>query len=86
MQVTLSQHRLRDGIRVVVLLAVVGLGYWLFSDVILERLTYLGGNVYTSNTNRFWINWYMSIGVLKESPWFGIAPEQAWDVYSVTVI
>jgi hypothetical protein len=81
MQILLSRNRLRDGTRVGVLLAVVGLGYWLFADVILERMTYLGGNVYTSNTSRFWVNWYMSIGVLRESPWFGITPEQAWGVY-----
>jgi hypothetical protein len=81
MQVLLSRHRLRDGIRVVVLLAAVGLGYWLFADVILERMKYLGRTIDTGDTYRFWVNWYMSIGVLKESPWFGIAPQQAWDIY-----
>jgi hypothetical protein len=60
---------------------VIGVGYWLLNDLILKNLTYIGRDIIEHDVHRFSVNWNMSIGVLKESPLFGISPERAWDIY-----
>lgn len=54
--------------------------------LILERFAatmfpYIFKEIDIGDTHRLWVNWYMTIGVLQESPWIGISPDQAWDVY-----
>jgi len=59
----------------------IGIGYWLLNEFILSKLTYVTRNIIEHDTHRFATNWLMSVGVLKESPLFGIAPDRAWDIY-----
>jgi len=59
----------------------IGIGYWFLSEFILNKFTYITRNIIEHDEHRFAANWYMSIGVLKESPLFGISPDRAWDVY-----
>jgi len=56
-------------------LAYLSLGF------ILTKMTYIGRSIMEHDTHRFVTNWIMTIGVLKESPLFGISPERAWDIY-----
>lgn len=63
-------------------LVIAALGaYVLLETFALDQLPYLFKEVSISDTHRLWVNWYMSIGVLNESPLFGIAPDVAWDLY-----
>jgi len=60
---------------VIASLAYLSLGF------ILTKMTYIGRSIMEHDTHRFVTNWIMTIGVLKESPLFGISPERAWDIY-----
>lgn len=44
-------------------------------------LDHLNKDIDTGDTHRFDVNYQMSIGILNESPIFGIPPSKAWDVY-----
>jgi len=58
----------------------ISIGYFAL-DFILTKMTYIGRNIMEKDMHRFTTNWIMTIGVLKESPLFGISPERAWDIY-----
>jgi hypothetical protein len=42
---------------------------------------YLFKSITSSDTHRFWTNYYISMGVLNESPLIGIPPELAWELF-----
>ena len=52
-----------------------------YSFLIAEYFPYAFKNISLADTHRFWTNYYISIGVLNESPLTGIAPEKAWDLF-----
>lgn len=80
-QSLLARLRLQEMVRVFLFIAVLAFGYWFLSDLVLSHMAYLDKEIDHGDTHRFWVNWYMSIGVINESPLFGIAREAAWDLY-----
>lgn len=79
--IMLGRNKVWDLVRVFALAGVVGLVFYLAQDLITSRFTYFSREVTTGDTYRFWVNLYMAEGVLKESPWFGISRDAAWDFY-----
>lgn len=80
-QALLARQRMKELVRVITLIIVLAFGYWLLVDFVLIHMPYLSKDIDHGDTHRFWVNWYMSIGVLNESPLFGIARETAWELY-----
>ena len=52
-----------------------------YSFLLAEYFPYTFKEISLADTHRFWTNYYISIGVLNESPLTGIAPEEAWDLF-----
>jgi O-antigen ligase len=76
-----SKLRLKSALQIVTLIvAAIGLGFGL-QQVAPEYLPYMAKEIDEGDTHRVSTNVFMTIGVLVESPWFGISPAQAWDVY-----
>ena len=80
-QLMLSKNRARDGVKIIVAFVCFGLIYLAIGDFVMNNMTYLSKEIDSGDTHRFLVNWYMAIGVMTESPWFGIAPEKAWEIY-----
>lgn len=60
---------------------VIGLGVaWGVQQTAVEYFPYIAKEINTGDTHRLWTNWFMSVGVFHESPWFGISPKEAWEV------
>lgn len=73
--------RFRTVLRLTPVLAVGLFATWMIQSVSAEFFPYIAKEIDTGDTHRFWTNWYMAVGVLKESPLLGIDPSRAWDVY-----
>ena len=52
-----------------------------YSFLLAEYFPYTFKEISLTDTHRLWTNYYISIGVLKESPLIGISPEVAWDLF-----
>lgn len=50
-------------------------------NLVLNHFPYLSKQIDSGDTHRLWVNYYMSVGVLRESPWIGIPPSEAWPMY-----
>lgn len=77
----LSDTRFRSIIKLAPVIALGGLGAWVLQLAAGEYLPYVAKEIDSGDTHRFWTNWYMAVGVFRESPLFGVAPTDAWDVY-----
>jgi len=75
------QKKYQRATKIIIWVVFIGIGYWILESLVLQKMTYISRNIMEHDTSRFYANWYMSIGVLKESPLFGIAPNSAWDIY-----
>lgn len=76
-----ARHHLQEFVRLLPFLTAIGLTYFAVTGILSGQLGYLAKEIDMGDTHRFWTNYYMAIGVLNESPIFGIAPSQAWDIY-----
>jgi hypothetical protein len=76
-----AKSRLRTTAKLVPLLLAGFALAWVVQQVAKDYFPYLVKEIGESDTHRLTTNLYMTIGVFRESPWFGISPEQAWDVY-----
>ena len=66
------------------LIIIITLGILLASSISAQLdsyFPYLFKTITSSDTHRFWTNYYISIGVLNESPLIGIPPELAWELF-----
>lgn len=77
----LGGARLRELMKVAPVLALGIFGAWILQVVASDLLPYVAKEIDTGDTHRFWTNWYMVVGVFRESPLLGVSPGQAWDVY-----
>lgn len=76
-----TRLRLKSALQIASLItAAVVLG-WGVQQVAPKYLPYMAKEIDEGDTHRLSTNLFMTIGVFIESPWFGIAPEQAWDLY-----
>lgn len=76
-----ANSRLQSAMKLVPMLTLALGMAWVMQNLASDYFPYLAKEIDESDTHRFWTNWYMTLGVLNESPLFGISPEQAWDVY-----
>jgi len=75
-------HKNYKKVKSLIILALfIGIGYWFLNEFILNKFIYVTRNISEHDAHRFAVNWNLSIGVLRESPLFGIPPDYAWDIY-----
>jgi len=76
-----SRKRARLVVTYVPLIALMTLPVVIFGNELAEIFSYLTREITVGDTYRFSVNYYMTIGVFQESPWFGISGNDAWDIY-----
>lgn len=76
-----SNSRTRALKKVIPLLFIMLIAAWGGTKIAEHYFPYLVKKIDEGDTHRFTTNWYMSMGVLAESPLIGISADDAWDVY-----
>lgn len=76
-----SKSKIRTVVKMVPAIIVAVAGGFMVAEVITSLFPYLAKEIDEGDTHRLWTNYYMTIGVLNESPFFGIDPKDAWNIY-----